>query len=443
MFTKNKKLKKVANSLYGTTIQKGYAEPIFYNDSVHIIFEACKSCYNITREMSYEEIKTYIGKRISAGHDSILEHSNIIIKVSDVGAEYKDDLLTLTTAQCNPCKYLKVLTPNMAVGIEEDEAKFDVIFQGSVRAFKHLMINWDWNRDNIFISHIRNCLYTCTIKEYWHGVSEEYMEPDKFVDNIYVGDEDEDPENIVDITKPFTLPVPERLTNDLRIINMDPLESIFRVIYNKAPSDTILENWHEDEDLLEMGTITVDFMNMSRTATHQLVRHRNAITQESQRYVDYSKAGFTTPRVDYLRDNELFSVCFNGETKLMSLEELGQEIIGLYSQLRNQGLKKEDARAFLPGNVQCKQLYMTFTYRSLFKFLELRCEKHAQEEIRTYALEILDTLCDLQTFTPSEELKNELGEAANKLRSIYWIPGILALRYNIRMKNEEYGEVKE
>jgi thymidylate synthase ThyX len=50
--------------------------------------------------------------------------------------------------------------------------------------------------------------------------------------------------------------------------------------------------------------------------------------------------------------------------------------------------EKEDARAFLPSNVQCKRLYMTFTINSLNKFLELRTDPHAQTEIRSYALDI-------------------------------------------------------
>ena len=53
-----------------------------------------------------------------------------------------------------------------------------------------------------------------------------------------------------------------------------------------------------------------------------------------------------------------------------------------------QGLNKEDARAFLPSNVQCNKLYMTFTLSSLYDFLILRTDKHAQAEIRSYANDI-------------------------------------------------------
>ena len=62
------------------------------------------------------------------------------------------------------------------------------------------------------------------------------------------------------------------------------------------------------------------------------------------------------------------------------------------------GLKKEEARAFLPSNVNCGKLYMTFTVFSLLKFLELRTDPHAQYEIRQYAQTIKEKFDKLLTF---------------------------------------------
>lgn len=145
-----------------------------------------------------------------------------------------------------------------------------------------------------------------------------------------------------------------------------------------------------------MLSVTILFKNMSRTGTHQLVRHRNAITQESQRYVDYSEACFANPakfKPDKYDPKEVYEITFGGSTANYTLDELGAEMQKIYTQLRNPSngstpLLKEDARGFLPGNIECKRLYMTFTYTTLLAFLHLRCDPAAQAEIRKYATEI-------------------------------------------------------
>ena len=74
----------------------------------------------------------------------------------------------------------------------------------------------------------------------------------------------------------------------------------------------------------------------------------------------------------------------------MTLKEIGEAEINIYRDLTNKeknpdALLKEDARAFLPSNVRCKKIFMTFTFNSFLKFLELRQDSAAQAEIRTYA----------------------------------------------------------
>ena len=133
--------------------------------------------------------------------------------------------------------------------------------------------------------------------------------------------------------------------------------------------------------------IMIEFKNMSRTATHQLVRHRNAITQESQRYVSAENATFTIPMEDY-EEKKMYNISIFGSSHMGSLTDLASELLAIYKQLIQQGLKKEEARAFLPSNVNCGRLYMTFTIASLKKFLQLRTDPHAQYEIRQYALAI-------------------------------------------------------
>ena len=116
----------------------GVSEPLYYNDSIHIIYDACRSCYAIKDDnKSYDEIKTYIGKRVQAGHDSIVEHSNIIIAVHGTLDDYMPDLLRLTTNKRNLCKYLKIASD--AGDPNREGNTFNTIFQGSIRGFKHLL----------------------------------------------------------------------------------------------------------------------------------------------------------------------------------------------------------------------------------------------------------------------------------------------------------------
>ena len=159
----------------------------------------------------------------------------------------------------------------------------------------------------------------------------------------------------------------------------------------------LLNNVDFEQEANLMMPVTIVFKNISRTATHQLVRHRNAITQESQRYVNYSDASFTIPLKDYDK-NKLYSVKIGDIINNGSLDTIADDLMSVYPQLMQAGLKKEEARAFLPSNVNCGKLYMTFTVFSLLKFLELRTDPHAQYEIRQYAQTIKEKFDKLLTF---------------------------------------------
>jgi len=115
---------------------------------------------------------------------------------------------------------------------------------------------------------------------------------------------------------------------------------------------------------------------ISRNCSHQIARHRGAsISQESQRYVDSSNAEFVYPpdftlkQVEWLSKNYGYSMA-------------------VYDELRKSGALKEDARFCLPSGIKTRMV-ISFNYRELLHFLNLRCDKHAQWEIRGIALEML------------------------------------------------------
>ena len=119
---------------------------------------------------------------------------------------------------------------------------------------------------------------------------------------------------------------------------------------------------------------------MSRSCSHQLVRHRNGITQLSQRYVNMNNAMNIYPNA-----LDLEEVCENpwsdGCKNYVPVEEVVDTVYDYYKQLVEKGVKKEDARYILP-NCCATTLYMTFTFRNFIKAYKLRVDKHAQKEIR-------------------------------------------------------------
>ena len=136
--------------------------------------------------------------------------------------------------------------------------------------------------------------------------------------------------------------------------------------------------------VLEHGNMTVRMIG-SRAFSHQLVRHRiAAYSQESQRYCNYSKGKFGN-EVTFIEP-----VGFDGWTRQQkedftyTLEECEK----MYIRLINNGLKAEDARGVLPNQAKT-EVVVTMNLRTWMHFFSMRCDKHAQSEIRLIAKGLL------------------------------------------------------
>ena len=136
--------------------------------------------------------------------------------------------------------------------------------------------------------------------------------------------------------------------------------------------------------VLEHGNITVRMIG-SRAMSHQLVRHRLAsYSQESQRYVNYSKEKhgkgivFIEPIGYDSWEQSLQEKFFN------ALESSEIE----YMDLIRRGMKAEDARGVLPNQTKT-EVVVTMNVRSWMYFFTMRCDKHAQAEIRFIAKGLL------------------------------------------------------
>jgi len=136
------------------------------------------------------------------------------------------------------------------------------------------------------------------------------------------------------------------------------------------------------ESLIEHASATFEIDGISRACSHQLVRHRiSSVSQASQRYIDMSSPTFVTPS----------DIEKNPKAKLI-YDHFLSLVPAFYSQLRELGINKEDARFILP-NATTTRLVVTMNFRAWRHFIKERgLNPAAQWEIRDLALKILDIL---------------------------------------------------
>jgi len=141
---------------------------------------------------------------------------------------------------------------------------------------------------------------------------------------------------------------------------------------------TIITSGHTST--LEHASYTFAIDGVSRALTHQLVRHRLAsFNQQSQRYVSYAEEPtFIIPP----------AVAGNPEA-LKRFKASCAADFSAYRELIESGVAPEDARYLLPNAMETK-IVVTMNIRELLHFLELRCCRRAQWEIRELAMRMLE-----------------------------------------------------
>lgn len=138
---------------------------------------------------------------------------------------------------------------------------------------------------------------------------------------------------------------------------------------------------------IEHGTITFRLTNVSRSLTHQLVRHRLAsYSQLSQRYVG-EKGDLTVVIPHKILVNHQAQEIFEAH-----MQRVAEDI----AKLRDAGIKNEDIRAIYP-NAITTQIIVTMNFREAMHFISLRMSPHAQDEIRDVAWKVWN---ELNTFVP-------------------------------------------
>ncbi len=137
------------------------------------------------------------------------------------------------------------------------------------------------------------------------------------------------------------------------------------------------------ESVIEHATATFRISGVSRTMTHQLVRHRLAsYTQQSQRVVNEEKLrNYTTPP-DIKNSDITVQKLYSNTMK---------QAFDLYKILISRGIRRQDARFVLP-NACHTEIVMTCNLRNWRHVIKMRSTKHAQWEIRSVIREILKIL---------------------------------------------------
>lgn len=363
------------------------------NNWADVCSEACACCWDKVVPEGFENVAEYIAKRTRIGHTSVIEHSNFVLYIS-IDKFYEEDLIEFLSWN----RYLETVTAK-----SDDGSRWHLLIGGSFRGFSDLYREAE-DLNNPVLKAITGSIY-----RYSHSAL--------FEDIIKLGLLDKTMFNNAELDENFNLlTLDGEIVNDTDLYTVKDIGDIRKLYTNIFNIDEEFAKKLTTYDLIKFVTITVLFKNMSRTCTHQLVRHRNAITQESQRYVDYSKACFSSPEMfkpEKYDGNHKYTIRFGPSSQLqMTLSEIGEATCNIYEMLRNPvvagadyALLKEDARAFLPSNVQCRKIYVTFTYKNFIKFLDLREEPAAQAEIRKYASAVGEFFRTLTKFDSKELIK--------------------------------------
>jgi thymidylate synthase (FAD) len=149
--------------------------------------------------------------------------------------------------------------------------------------------------------------------------------------------------------------------------------------------------------VLEHANYSLLVEGVSRSLTHELVRHRAgfAYSQLSQRYVDESHAAFVVPPA-ILGDDALVAewtaqVESAQATYVALVEKLMQRYGWVDDKVHRRKMAREAARGVLPNSTETK-IVVTANVRGWRTMLELRTSEGAEMEIRRCALAILRVL---------------------------------------------------
>jgi thymidylate synthase (FAD) len=163
--------------------------------------------------------------------------------------------------------------------------------------------------------------------------------------------------------------------------------------YDSIPNGKIMKACYKSghHSVLEFAQFHFHIEDVSRSLTHQLVRHRTAsFAQRSQRYCSEDGFGVICPMsiVKNINAMKIFT-------------KLRNDIQEAYTELQKLGIPNEDARYVLP-NACCTTIDVSFDFRNLCHFMNERLCTRAQWEIRELANKMKDEV--IKVFPEAKEM---------------------------------------
>lgn len=199
----------------------------------------------------------------------------------------------------------------------------------------------------------------------------------------------------------FVILTPEAVLQD-QLLN---IERAGRTCYQSANKTIDLESAKRfacrilklgHESVIEHSIMTVQFNNVSRGFTHELVRHRlTAISQQSTRYCDCVEEG-GAPDLEGFglkcvvpphQDENVMIPLEDGSA--MTPSDMFKQYEMFYRALRKHGWQPQDARQFLPIGIK-SQIVFTANFREWRHIFFMRTAKTAHWEIRRVMCNLLE-----------------------------------------------------
>lgn len=196
-----------------------------------------------------------------------------------------------------------------------------------------------------------------------------------------------------------------------------------KLCYSASKIDDLMSNLKEDniekfiamlaimghESPFEHINFTFGIEGVSRSLTHQLVRHRigSSYSQKSQRYVNEGGFEYVVPphiadipdaKEMYIKAMEDAQLTYDNLTNILfkkhyeSYLSKGKTEKSAKSAAQKQAI--EDARYVLPNSCETK-IVVTMNARALFNFFKKRCCNRAQWEIRELSIEMLKLVLEV------------------------------------------------
>ena len=151
--------------------------------------------------------------------------------------------------------------------------------------------------------------------------------------------------------------------------------------------------------VLEHASFSFLLYGISRSVTHELVRHRAGVgvSQISQRYVSGAVLRFVE-RPEYQSDPELHRLFEDRAdraaaeyeamaTRLLERQEKGNVLLDAEQRTDARKKVQQTARSLLPNETEAPMVF-TGNVRALRHVIEMRADEHAESEIRALAVRI-------------------------------------------------------